>query len=176
MKAQGFVKLLHVADANKESVLEMNILADEKTPWHYHTLFAETFEIVHGTLEVGKGSTMLSLAQGDSATIQPNENHYYHNTTHEACIVRVTIDHANKNFENALLILKGLANDSLASAAGTPKRFFDLVLFVYLSNSKMVGVQKLAEPLFHYFARVAIKRGRLDELLEKYCNAGDRVF
>lgn len=41
MKIQGHIKLIDSADTNKESVLEMNILPAEKTPWHYHILFAE---------------------------------------------------------------------------------------------------------------------------------------
>ena len=45
MKTQGYIKLIHSADTNKETVLEMNILPGEKTPWHYHTLFLETFKI-----------------------------------------------------------------------------------------------------------------------------------
>ncbi|MBS7566678.1 hypothetical protein KHS38_21685, partial [Mucilaginibacter sp. Bleaf8] len=73
------------------------------------------------------------------------------------------------NFENALLISKGLAKDGLASAAGTPKKLADLALFVYLNNSKMVGLQKIAAPLFNYLAKSAIKKGRLKELELKYC-------
>jgi hypothetical protein len=33
----------------------------------------------------------------------------------------------------------------------------------------MVGLQKIAEPVFNYFARAAIKNGRLNELEIKYC-------
>ena len=33
----------------------------------------------------------------------------------------------------------------------------------------MVGLQKIAEPLFNYLAKGAIKKGRLKELELKYC-------
>jgi quercetin dioxygenase-like cupin family protein len=169
MKTQGYIKLISSADTSKESVLEMDILPTEKTPWHYHTLFAETFEILKGTLEVGKGKDVHQLKQGDIVTIQPNEKHYYHNVSNEECIVKATLSPGNKNFENSLFILKGLAKDGLASVAGTHKKFSDLALFVYLNNSRMVGFQKIAEPIFNYVAKAAIKKGRLNELIQKYC-------
>ena len=168
MKPQQYIKLIRSAAANKESVMELNILPGEKTPWHYHMLFSETFEIKIGTLEVGKGSEIHGLKQGDVVTIQPNEKHYYHNISGEEAIIRVTLSPGNTNFENSLFIFKGLAEDGLASVAGTPRRFSDLALFVYLNNSKMVGFQKLAEPLFNYVAERELKKGRLDFLLNKY--------
>jgi quercetin dioxygenase-like cupin family protein len=79
MKTQGYIKLISAADTGKNSILELNILPGEKTPWHYHTLFSETFDVLNGTLEVGKGKDIIHLKHGDIATIKPNEKHYYHN-------------------------------------------------------------------------------------------------
>jgi quercetin dioxygenase-like cupin family protein len=169
MKTQGHIKLISSADTNEDSIIEFNIIPDEKTPWHCHTLFSETFEVLSGTLEVGLNNQVHQLKKGDSETIKPNEKHYFHNVSNEDCLIQVTVSPGNKNFENALLISKGLAKDGLASAAGTPKRLADLALFVYLNNSKMVGLQKIAEPLFNYLATRAIKKGRLKELELKYC-------
>lgn len=54
MKTPAFIKLVSSAGNNKhESVMELNMLPGEKTPWHYHTDFSETFEVLKGTLEVG---------------------------------------------------------------------------------------------------------------------------
>lgn len=170
MSTPGYIKLISSADNSNNTVVELNILPGEKTPWHYHTLFSETFRVLKGTLEVGKGKDILHLKQGNVATINPNEKHYYHNVSNVECIVTTTLNPGNKNFENALLILKGLANDGLATEAGTPKKFSDLVLFVYLSNSRMTGFQKIAEPVFNFFAKAAIKKGQLDKLIQKYGN------
>ncbi len=148
----------------------MNILPGEKTPWHYHTLFSETFEILKGTLEVGNGKQIFHLKKGDIATIDLKEKHYYHNISEEECIIEATLNPGNKNFEKSLFILKGLAKDGLASAAGTPSKFSDLAIFVHLNNSKMVGFQKIAEPLFNYVAKAAIKKGRLSVLEAAYCD------
>ena len=169
MKTQGYTKLLHSVPTEKVSTIELNILPGEKTPWHYHALFSEMFEVFKGTLEVGKGKDILHLRQGDIATIEPNEKHYYHNVSNEECVITTTVNPGNKNFENAMFILKGLANDGLANDAGTPRKFSDLVLFVYLSNSRMVGIQKIAEPVFTFFAKAGIKKGHLNELIQKYC-------
>jgi len=169
LRTQGYTKLISTADTNKESIIEYSIIPNEKTPLHYHTLFSETFEILHGTLEVGLNNQVNLLTKGDKVTIKPNEKHYFHNVSNNDCLIKVTINPGNTNFENSLLILKGLANEGLASTAGTPKKISDLALFVYLNNSRMVGFQKIAEPFFKFLARKAIKRGRLHELELKYC-------
>ncbi len=170
MKTQGYIKLISSVTTNKKSVLELNILPGEKTPWHYHELFSETFNILKGTLEVGKGNNILHLKQGAIARIEPNEKHYYNNVSNEECIITTTIEPGNKNFENSLFILKGLANDSLATTAGTPKKFADLAIFVYLNNFRLVGIQKIAAPIFNWAAKSAMKNGHLNELIQKYCN------
>jgi quercetin dioxygenase-like cupin family protein len=169
MKTQGYIKLISSAALNKESIIEFNIIPNEKTPWHYHTLFSETFQVMNGTLEVGLNTQSTLLNKGDTVTIKPHERHYFHNISNADCLIQVTVSPGNTNFENALLISEGLAKDGLATAAGTPKKLADLALFVYLNNSKMVGLQKIAEPLFKYLATRAIKNGRLKELELKYC-------
>jgi quercetin dioxygenase-like cupin family protein len=64
MKTQGFIRLIQSADTHASSVMELNILPGEKTPWHYHTLFSETFEILKGTLEVGVGKEYSPVKTG----------------------------------------------------------------------------------------------------------------
>lgn len=169
MKSQGYMKLISSARTNKESVIEFNIIPNEKTPWHYHTLFSETFEVLKGTLEVGKNDRIIELKKNDFVTIGPYEKHYFNNVSDAECVIKVTVSPGNLDFEKALLISKGLAKDGLASTSGVPKRFSDLALFIYLNNSRMVGFQKVAEPIFNYAARSAIKNGRLRELELKYC-------
>jgi quercetin dioxygenase-like cupin family protein len=171
MKTQSFIKLVSLVNNIHESIMELSIFPGEKTPKHYHTEFSETFEVLEGTLEVGAGKEIYHLKKGEAATVSPNESHYYHNVSGKICIIRVIIKPGNKNFEKALFILKGLFNDSLASKAGTPKRFLDLAVFVYLTNSRMIGFQKIAEPLFHFMAKRAIKNGRLAQLEKKYCQS-----
>lgn len=65
MKTPGYVKLISSVETNKKSVIELNIFPGEKTPWHYHNLFSESFTVLKGTLVVGKGKEVLHLNQGD---------------------------------------------------------------------------------------------------------------
>lgn len=79
----------------------------------------------------------------------------------------------NRNFEDAIKILKGLglAKDGAATAAGTPRTLADLARFVYLSDAKMTGLLRLVTPVMTFFARRSIKNGRLNAIWERYCRA-----
>ena len=169
MNTSENIKIISSAADNAHSVIDFNIVPGERTPWHYHTLFSESFEVISGTLEVGLNNQIHQLKKGDQITILPAEKHYFKNTSNEDCLISVTISPGNKNFENALLISKGLVKDGLASATGIPKKLSDLALFIWLNNSKMVGIQKVAAPIFNYLARRAIKKGRLAQLIRTYC-------
>jgi quercetin dioxygenase-like cupin family protein len=164
----AFIRLISPSENEHGSIMQLSVLPSEKTPWHHHTEFAETFEIVEGSLEVGKGKTVLQLTKGEIITIQPHERHYYHNTSDRDCILNVVVSPGSRNFEKSLFILKGLANDGSANAAGIPKRLRDLAVFIYLSNSRMSGVSKIAEPVFRYIAQLNIRNGYMDKLIHKY--------
>lgn len=170
MTIQKNIKLIQSAETHKESIIEFTIIPGERTPWHYHTLFSETFEILAGTLEAGKNGKHQQLYKGDVLTIKPKEKHYYHNISEKDCIIKVILNPANRGFEKSLLILKGLTKDGLTSAAGMPKKVSDLSLFLYLNNSKAVGFQKIAQPLFNFLAKRGMRKGRLQELEESYCD------
>ncbi len=167
---EGFAKIIRSANTDKESIVEFNIVPHERTPWHYHTLFTETFEVLRGSLEVGQNNDVHQLKKGDVLSIKPNEKHYFHNISDEECLVKVTVDPGNGDFQKSLSILKGLAKDGLTSTSGTPTKLSDLALFVYLNNSRMIGLQKFVEPIFNYLAKKARRKGRLNELECKYCD------
>src|SRR5450432_4422813 len=122
MKTQGYIKLISSADTSKNSVLELNISPGEKTPWHYHTLFSETFEVLKGTLEVGRNKIIHHLIPGDTISMKPTEKHYFNNVSGEECLLRVTINPGNRNFEKAMLISKGLTKDELANVSEIPNK------------------------------------------------------
>lgn len=163
-----YVKVIQSADTGAESIIEFNILPGERTPWHYHTLFSESFEVLKGALTVGLNDQIMRIVKGDQVTINPNQKHFFHNQSSDDCMIRVTVRPGNKNFENALLISKGLAKDGQSSASGVPKKLTDLAIFVYLNNSQLVGWQKLAAPIFNNRVKAAIRNGRLNQLLQEY--------
>ncbi|QRQ99779.1 DUF4267 domain-containing protein [Dyadobacter sandarakinus] len=168
---KAYVKLISSVSKGPASVLEFGILPQESTPWHYHELFSETFEVVKGALTVGQENQTFTLRQGQTATIEAGQKHFFHNASAQECIVRVSIAPGNRNFEEALLISKGLAKDGLAGESGTPKNLLDLALFIRLNDSHMVGLQKVGEPVFKLVADYAIRQGRLNHLRAHYTTA-----
>ncbi|WP_278353001.1 DUF4267 domain-containing protein [Chryseobacterium gleum] len=161
--------LIHSAADGGPTVTECDLLPGAKTPWHYHTLFSEKFEILKGELEVGKAGKRYQLKPGDEIVILANETHLFHNRSGSVCRIRTTIDPGNIPFEQASLILLGLAKDGFTNSSGIPKRFSDLALFLYLNNSRMTGVMKIAEPFLRLVAKIAIHKGRLKVLEDTYC-------
>jgi quercetin dioxygenase-like cupin family protein len=166
----AYVKRISSVSEGNDSVLELNILPGESTPWHHHQLFSETFEVLKGELTVGQGDQTLTLQEGQTATIQPGQKHFFNNTSGHESLVKVTVSPGNRDFEESLLIYKGLAKDGLASESGTPKKLLDLALFIRLNDSHMIGLQKVAEPFFSFLATRAMKQGRLSYLKDHYAN------
>ena len=68
-------------------------------------------EVLKGTLEVGQSGQVHQLQQGDIVTVKPYEKHYFHNISKTECLLKVTVNPGNLNFENSLLISKGLAKE-----------------------------------------------------------------
>lgn len=168
-QAQVSFRMLQSAVTGGPTITECDLIPGAKTPWHYHTLFSEKFEVLEGQLEVGKNGTIHQLTRGDQITILPNESHLFKNRSGEKCKVRTTLAPGNIQFEQASLILLGLTKDGLTSASGIPKKLPDLALFLYLNNSKMRGLPGIFGPIFNLIAKSAINRGRLEMLTSKYC-------
>jgi hypothetical protein len=161
--------MLQSAVTGGATISECDLFPGAKTPWHYHTLFSEKFELLEGKLEVGRNGKIYQLSEGDEITIQQNETHFFNNKFSEKCRVRTILNPGNIQFEQASLILIGLTKDGLTSTTGVPKKLSDLALFLYLNDSKMTGFLKIFEPVFNAIARRAIKAGRLKTLISRYC-------
>jgi len=161
--------MLQSAVTGGATISECDLFPGSKTPWHYHTLFSEKFELLEGKLEIGKNGIIYELNKGDEITIEKNETHFFNNRFSEKCRVRTTLAPGNIQFEQASLILIGLTKDGLTSATGVPKKLSDLALFLYLNNSKMTGLLTVFEPFFNVIAQRAIKSGRLKTLISRYC-------
>lgn len=162
------VQILQSAAMGGDSILEFVIEPGEKTPKHYHRLFTESFEILAGNLCIGLGEAVRTYHIGEKLDIPPHCVHYFHNMSEEDCLVRVRVEPGNLNFERALHLSKSLAADGLASHAGTPMRFKDLALFVFLNDSHSVGVLGVVQPVLTAVAKWQVKNGYLQKLLDNY--------
>ncbi|MGJ1203539.1 cupin domain-containing protein [Sphingobacterium lactis] len=162
------VQILQSAAMGGDSILEFVIKPGEKTPKHYHRLFTESFEILAGSLSIGLGNAVRTFHIGEKLDIAAHCVHYFHNVSEEDCLVRVTVQPGNLNFERALNLSKRLAAAGLASPAGTPKRFKDLALFVFLNDSHSVGLLGMVQPVLTFVAKWQVKNGYLKSLLNTY--------
>ncbi len=162
------VKILKSVSKHPYSEILLRIFPGEKTPRHFHREFSESFRIISGALELGVGDKRYILRTGDEMTIPANEIHYFHNIWTEECIVQVRVEMGNKNFEKALLLLSSLHASGWIGKDGSPRRFKDLALFVYLNNSFSIGVRSWFEPFLWYVAKRAIAKGYLEEQLKAH--------
>lgn len=170
-RTDDYVRIIESAYHNApRTVFEMGVAAGTGNPTHYHEQFAETFEILEGELLVGLGHEQLVLTAGGRVTVRPRQAHWFKNVSGQFVRVLVTIAPANRNFEDAMRIYKGLARDGFANASGVPRNLSDLALFLRLNDSHLVGLAKVAEPVFRFLARRATQNGRLNELRRRYCS------
>ncbi|MDR2272773.1 MAG: DUF4267 domain-containing protein [Sphingobacterium sp.] len=83
------------------TVSECDLLPGAKTPWHYHTLFSEKFEVLEGELEVGKAGNRYRLKAGDQIMILDHETHFFHNRSKDVCWVHFQIPAIERTRYNA---------------------------------------------------------------------------
>lgn len=135
---------------------------------HYHRDFEERFECMEGQLNLQVGKQTLTLRPGEKAVAPPGVLHRFFNTTEEVCTFKVELVPGHVGFEQSLMIAYGLANDGLTNAQGIPTNLQHLAVLVHLSGTVPAGPLGLLLPLFSMIARKAIKKGVLDQLMQKY--------
>ena len=54
------------------------LLSRQKHPYHFHKIKEETFQLIHGDLEIEKNGTAIQLQLGDTCIINPNDWHKFH--------------------------------------------------------------------------------------------------
>jgi quercetin dioxygenase-like cupin family protein len=150
------------------SVLEIDVAPHTGNPKHYHTLFAETFEIITGELFIGMDKVTTTLKPGQSITVPIGSVHFFKNKTDLNCRIRITVNPGNTDFEDAMNIYYGLKKNGLLRDDGTPKKLSDLAIFIKLNNSKMTGLGKIAGSFLNLIANSSIKKGRLEQLRNNY--------
>ncbi len=108
------------------------------------------------------------MKEGDVLAVAAWVEHSFKNKSSQPCLVRVTLQPGNRDFEEAMLIYYGLQKDGLLSKSGTPKSILDLAIFLELNNSQMNGSGKMAGYFFHAIAQWAVRQGRLDSLRSRH--------
>ncbi|GEM44538.1 cupin domain-containing protein [Deinococcus cellulosilyticus] len=135
---------------------------------HYHRDFEERFECMQGQLSLQVGKEILTLRAGEKAVAPPGVLHRFFNTTDEVCTFKVELVPGHTGFEQALMIGYGLANDGQTNAQGIPINLQHLAVLVHLSGTVPAGPLGMLLPLFSMIAKGAIRKGVLDQLMQKY--------
>lgn len=166
------MKALHITKSaysgHAMSVLEMDVAPHTGNPKHFHTLFEETFEVIEGELFIGMDKITTTLSPGQSITVSIGSVHFFKNKTEQNCRIRITLKPGNTDFEDAINIYYGLKKDGLVGPSGVPKKLSDLAIFIKLNNSTTPGLGYIAGGLLHFIANRAIRKGRLETLLNRY--------
>jgi mannose-6-phosphate isomerase-like protein (cupin superfamily) len=126
---------------------------------HYHTTYAEHFEVVRGTLEVTVAGKTLTLRPGDTAIAPLDTAHNFHNPTDRPTTFLVTLRPGSPGFEKSLQIGYGLARDGLTTSKG----------LLEMSEMRVAGPFNLVKPLFRFLARRARQQGIDRDLEARYC-------
>jgi len=135
---------------------------------HYHKTYSEKFDCLEGDVEIGLGKQVLKLNAGQSATAEPNVNHFFRNRSGAACKFRVELRPASRGFEQSLQIGYGLAGDGLCDKKGFPKDRLALAWLFDISESNLPGWMSIFEFILRKQAKKARKKGIDKELVEKY--------
>jgi len=135
---------------------------------HYHKTYSEKFDCLEGGVEIGLGKEVLTLKPGQSATAEPNVNHFFRNRSGAPCKFRVELRPASRGFEQSLQIGYGLAGDGLCDKKGFPEDRLALAWLFDISESNLPGWMSIFEFILRKQAKKAREKGIDKELVEKY--------
>lgn len=123
---------------------------------HYHKTYSEKFDCLVGEVQIGIGKQVHVLRPGESATAEPNVNHFFKNRSGKPCKFRVELRPASIGFEQSLQIGYGLAQDGLCRANGFPKDRLALARLFDISESNLPRWMSV----FEFILRKQAKKAR----------------
>ena len=149
--------------------IEVELAPDGGTSPHYHTTYAEHFEVLQGVLEVRVGNETRTLGPGESAVAPKNTLHSFRNVGDEPTIVLVELRPGSVGFERSLRATYGLARDGRTTSKGIPKNPYQLAVILEWSEMRLPGAFSLMAPVFRVLAGRARRKGIDRELEDAYC-------
>ncbi len=120
-------------------LLEVKVYPGGGNALHYHLNFSEHFEVLSGVLSVQAGKAIHRLQPGNSYTVEPRIAHRFFNEMPEPVIFMCTITPAC-DFEKAIRIGYGLANDGKVTKSGLPKNFWHTIILLDYSGTYLHGL------------------------------------
>jgi hypothetical protein len=143
-------------------------------PPHFHTRFAETFDLISGAITVYSSTdpdlevleaSARPLEAGKEVTVHPKQYHKYMVSAEEPAVLRVTLTPGDANFERLLMIMNGLDADGELEKLGDSVLLMAVVMD--LCNGNLIGPAKeMLEGV--RLEKTAEIQALKDELLAKY--------
>ncbi len=153
----------------KHSLVEIDLYKSDGPPLHYHNAFAETFQVMEGTLYLQVGKQKHVLKQGEQITVSPGTPHKFYNLTNDKVKFKIIFEPGHTGMENFIKIIYSLAADGLTNNKGVPKKFAHLATILVMSDTNGSGLLTLLTPIIRLVAKRAKKNGTEKWLLDKYC-------
>lgn len=137
---------------------------------HYHTSYIEIFTALEGELGLElENKRQVILQPGESFVVNIGDIHRFFNPGNKQIRFRNEVHPGHEGFENTLRILSGLAADGLYNKKGIPKDITDLAICGIMSDMRLPGLMSLTTPILKIIAARAIKSGKQQQLLDRYC-------
>lgn len=164
-----------LSNNGERTVLSSILAPGATTPAHFHTLFAETFTLVSGSLTLytspdGKEESLQAreLQAGESLTVPIGQLHMF-KVGDVAANTTTTFEPGNLGFERAMLIMRGTQRDGTYQEFGVANEdnMMFLAILSELTNTNQVGAVKAHMDQL-YAAKGKEIAAKKKELLEKY--------
>ena len=159
------------ADTNGELTwLSVELAPKGGNDLHFHENFEETFIAVEGTLGITLEDKELFLEPGESMTVPINVLHRFYNPNNHSIRFETKVKPANRNLEEFLQIIYGLARDGKTNKKSIPTNIHDIGILSLIGETsppKNSLLYRLSF-IFNWLGRRAVKNGRLDMLRAKY--------
>lgn len=150
--------------------LEITLMPGGGNPLHYHTSYIEKFTALEGELGLElKNRRKFILQPGESFVVNIGVLHRFFNPGDKQIRFRNEVNPGHEGFEDTLRILCGLAADGLYNKKGIPKDITHLAICGIMSDMRLPGLMSLMMPVLKMIAARAIKSGRQQHLLNRYC-------
>jgi quercetin dioxygenase-like cupin family protein len=134
--------------------------------WHYHKNFQEQFTVLDGSVKIGNNGNETVIKEGETATANHEEMHFFKNARAQKSLLLVKITPA-AGLEKTLRVAYGLINDGLLKNDMTRNPWHMALLLGY-SESYLQGLPGwFQEPLINSLAKIAQWKGE-DKDLYKY--------
>lgn len=118
-------------------------------PPHFHTRFAETFDLISGSITVYSSAepdlnvleaSVQELEAGKEVTIDPGVSHKYMVAAEEGAVLRVIVTPGDADFERLLKIMNGFDEDEELKKMGD--NLVLMAVIMELSDAHLIGPAK----------------------------------